>query len=100
MKKTLWNSDWYCMVCHKPLKNEFTEDAKDSNTDAFPNIKGGTARIRFGYGSRHDQLGEWIANPHRNTEYIACICDDCFDDNRSLIKKVRSIETTKFNIID
>lgn len=99
MEKTLWNSDWYCIVCSKHLINIFLEKgSKFNNPDSFPVIEGGTAQISFGYGSRYDQI-ENLAEC-TNYKYIACICDDCFSDKKSLIKKVRLREKTEFDIVN
>jgi GT2 family glycosyltransferase len=101
MEKTLWNSDWFCIVCDKPLINHCLckdDDDKYDNSGFFPNIEGGTARITFGYGSKNDQIDCFIE--HQRKEYIACICDDCFDNKKSLIKKVLVFDKKKFVITE
>ena len=99
MKKTLWNTNWFCIICSKPLPNHCLDENDDfDNSGVFPNVEGGTFRLHFGYGSRNDQL-ESMLN-HRQEEYIGCICDNCFDDKRSLMKLVIVKESKKFIIRD
>jgi len=98
MEKTLWNSEWFCIICSKRLPNICLtpDDDKYDNSGVHPNIEGGTAEISFGYGSRHDQIENLLECA--NYRYIGCICDDCFDDKRSLIKRVLIEKRYKFTI--
>jgi len=100
MKKTLWNNDWFCIICGKRLINIClcSDDDKYDNSGVHPNIEGGTAEIGFGYGSRYDQIENLL--DHENYKYIACICDDCFEEKLSLIKKVEIINKKEYKIIE
>jgi len=72
------------------------DDEEYDNSGVHPNIEGGTAEISFGYGSRNDQIENLLECA--NYKYIACLCDDCFDEKRKLIKKVYILEKKEFII--
>jgi len=54
----------------------------------WPNIEGGTIAIDFGYGSRFDDMNGFMGH----TEHQTCICDDCYEQKKHLIRAVE-IET-------
>jgi hypothetical protein len=83
-------ADQKCLICESTLQ-----------FDHGCVMWAGTAKIEFGYGSRHDQLGHQgiVADPLLScNEIVLYICDDCFDKKRHLmvgyavetqIKKIR-----------
>lgn len=87
----LANSEWKCLCCGKDLPIE--KNCISDNKELFPNIEGGTMRIDFGYPSKHDLMDS-------GEEFVACICDACFEEKHSLTKKIRIEKPTKYIILD
>lgn len=75
---------WTCICCEKPVKIIYDGDDEKS---LYPNLVGGTFELHFGYGSKHDNLVD-------GDVFQGCICDDCADKKKHLMRSVLIQKTT------
>lgn len=89
------NFKWKCLICEKEVELLYEETEEYFKKGLFPNIKGGTICINFGYGSDFDQM----ANFQKDMEWQTCICDECFENKKSLCRLVKITKKTEWELI-
>lgn len=78
---------WKCLICEKDM--EIDPGCQGRLDPAlWPNVDGGTLAIDFGYPSRYDDMNGGFAH-EGSREWQGCICDDCFDKKRDVLRHVK-----------
>lgn len=87
------NFIWKCIVCAKEIHFD-PNGPGDDGGGLLPNLEGGTIEIRFGYGSKFDQLEDMLS--HRDYRIQGAICDSCFLRKQYLTRKVEVRNTKRY----
>lgn len=91
------NYEWHCILCEKAMKIGEHDHHGCLAEALWPNIEGGTFAMDFGWPSKYDDQ-----NFNNNTrEWQGCICDDCFEEKKHLMRHVKVIpQRDKWEAID
>jgi hypothetical protein len=79
-----------CVFCERELEPVF----EDNQFQAFG---GGDLKVSFGFGSRHDHLGQRPDSEVPLERLLACdvivgfICDDCFEKKHELFEGYNAV---------
>jgi hypothetical protein len=83
---------WICILCEKEMEIDPSDHAGSLNPAIWPNIKGGTISMHFGWPSQNDDCNV----PHGgHKEWQGCICDNCFEQKQHLLRHVLVVERTR-----